>query len=226
MDLIAALGSTALFGGVSREDLESLVPALRSHTFRKGTYVFHEGDGGNALFLIQSGQVKISRMGRGGDEAVYAVLAAGDTFGEIGLLTEDGVRTADAQAMELTQCLALPREAFLTFLERQPAVMKHVIRLLARYVQQLDQNFAEVAFLDITGRVAGKLLELSKTHGEQTPQGIRIKMRLSQGTLAAMVAASRENVNRALQRFTARGAIKQEGGVITIVRPAELRKRT
>ena len=226
MDPLAVLGRTPLFRDVNRKDLEGLLPSLRTRTFRKGSYAFHEGDSGTALFVIHSGQVKISRMGRRGEEAVYAILAAGDTFGEIALLTEDGVRTADAQAMDLTECLVIPREAFLNFLQHQPTVMQHVIRLLAGYVQQLDTNFAEVAFLDIAGRVAGKLLELSQTHGEQTSEGIRIKMRLSQATLAAMVAASRENVNRALQRFAARGTIKQEAGVITILRPNELRKRS
>lgn len=224
MDAVAVLTGTTLFRDLKRKDLEALLPSVRTRAFRKRSYVFHEGDSGNALFIIRSGQVKISRMGRRGEEAVYAILGAGDTFGEIALLTEDGVRTADAQAMELTECLIIPREAFLGFLEQQPTVMQHVIRLLARYVQQLDKNFAEVAFLDIAGRVAGKLLELSKTHGEATPEGVRIKMRLSQATLAAMVAASRENVNRALQRFAARGVIRQEAGAITILRPAELRK--
>jgi CRP/FNR family transcriptional regulator, cyclic AMP receptor protein len=226
MDPAASLGATALFRDMSRTDLEPLLPSLRTRSFRKSSYVFHEGDSGNGLFVINRGQVKISRMGRRGEEAVFAILAAGDTFGEIALLTEDGVRTADAQAMELTECLVIPRAAFLEFLGEQPRVMQRVIGLLARYIQQLDTNFAEIAFLDIAGRVAGKLLELSKTHGEQTPDGIRINMRLSQGTLAAMVAASRENVNRALQGFAARGAIKQEAGVITIVRPDELRKRS
>jgi DNA-binding GntR family transcriptional regulator len=51
-------------------------------------------------------------------------------------------------------------------------------------------------------------------------------MRLTQRTLAGMVAASRENVNRALSRLTSRGDILQEAGYITIVRPAELRKRS
>ena len=51
-------------------------------------------------------------------------------------------------------------------------------------------------------------------------------MRLSQRTLAGMVAASRENVNRALRRFETRGDILQEAGSITIVRPGELRKRS
>jgi CRP-like cAMP-binding protein len=102
---------------------------------------------------------------------------------------------------------------------------RHLMRALARYVQQVDESLAEIAFLDITGRVARKLLDLGQSHGRTTADGIRIDVRLSQRTLAAMVSASRENVNRALHRFTARGDIRQDGGLITILRPDELRKR-
>ncbi len=68
-------------------------------------------------------------------------------------------------------------------------------------------------------------MDLGRLHGQKSPDGIRINMRLSRRTLALMVAASRENVNRALDRFTVHSDIKQNGGMITILRPAELRKR-
>jgi CRP/FNR family transcriptional regulator len=74
--------------------------------------------------------------------------------------------------------------------------------------------------------VARKLLDLAAEHGQKTNEGVRIEMRLTQRTLAGMVAASRENVNRALSRLVGRGDIIQEAGYITIVRPAELRKRS
>jgi len=118
-----------------------------------------------------------------------------------------------------------PAEPMLRILERHPAVTTALMRALARYVQQVDANLAEIAFLDIGGRVARKLLDLGQSHGHQTADGIRIEMRLSQRTLASMVAASRENVNRALSRFAEHGDIRQDGGLITILRPAELRKR-
>jgi CRP/FNR family transcriptional regulator, cyclic AMP receptor protein len=225
MDPIAVLAESTLFKALPRADLEALVPAARSRTFKKGSYIFRQGDVGNALFVIRRGQVKISRMGRGGEEAVFAILTAGDSFGEIALLSGDAERTADAQAMELTECLSVSREPFLAFLDRHPAMMTSLIQTLARYVQQVDESLAEIAFLDIGGRVARKLLDLAQSHGHQTPDGIRIEMRLSQRTLASMVAASRENVNRALHRLTVQGDIRQEGGLITILRPAELRKR-
>ncbi len=214
MDLVAVLADSTLFGGMSRQDLEALVPAAKSRTFPKGSYVFREGDVGNALYVINRGQVKIARMGRGGTEAVYAILVQGDSFGEIALLSGEATRTADAQAMELTVCVSVAKDPLLAFIDQHPAMSRHLMQALARYVQQVDESLAEIAFLDIGGRVARKLLDLSESHGSTT-----------QRTLASMVSASRENVNRALHRFTARGDIKQDHGVITILRPMELRKR-
>jgi CRP-like cAMP-binding protein len=225
MDLVAVLAESSLFSGIARHDLEALAPAATSRTFRKGSHIFREGDVGNALYVIRRGQVKISRMGRGGEEAVYAILVAGDSFGEIALLSGDAARTADAQAMELTECVSVAKDPLLAFLDRYPAMSRHLMRALARYVQQLDESLAEIAFLDISGRVARKLLDLGQSHGRKTPDGIRIDLRLSQRTLASMVSASRENVNRALQRFVAHGDIKQDGGLITILRTDQLRKR-
>ena len=225
MDLVAVLAESSLFSGMARHDLEALAPAATSRTFRKGSYIFREGDVGNALYVIRRGQVKISRMGRGGEEAVYAILVAGDSFGEIALLSGDAARTADAQAMELTECISVAKDPLLAFLDQYPALSRHLMRALARYVQQLDESLAEIAFLDISGRVARKLLDLGQSHGRKTPDGVRIDLRLSQRTLASMVSASRENVNRALQRFVAHGDIKQDGGLMTILRPDELRKR-
>lgn len=226
MDPVPVLARTALFRGFPREELESLTPAVKPRTYARGAYIFHEGDPGNTLYIVHSGQVKISRMGRGGQEAVFAVLLPGDVFGELALFDEEATRSADAQAMELTECLTLGREPLMAFLKEHPILMQHIIGALSGYIREMDENFAEAAFLDIPGRVARKLLDLADLHGERTPEGIRIGIRLSQRTLAGMVAASRENVNRALARFLAHGDIRQENGYITVARPAELRKRS
>lgn len=71
---------------------------------------------------MRAGQIKISRMGPGGEETVYSVLMPRDSFGEIALLSIDVVRTADAQAMDLTECVTLAREPFRAFLDHHPAM--------------------------------------------------------------------------------------------------------
>jgi CRP/FNR family transcriptional regulator, cyclic AMP receptor protein len=225
MDSIPVLRKTTLFGGLPADELEALVPAFHLRSFARGSYVFHEGDSGNTFYVIHTGQVKIARLGRHGEEAVFAILLPGDTFGELALFEDHATRSADAQAMELTECLTLDRDAFMRFVDRHPQLMRHIIRSLSGYIRGMDESFSEAVFLDIPGRVAKKLLELAESHGEPAEGGTRIALRLTQRTLAGMVAASRENVNRALSRLSARGDIVQEGGYILIVRSAELRKR-
>jgi CRP/FNR family cyclic AMP-dependent transcriptional regulator len=202
------------------------VPELHRRTFSAGSHIFREGDPGLHLHLILKGEVKISRSGPRGAEVVFAVLMAGDLFGELALLEDGALRTADAVAVAPTECLILERRALTTFLESHPDRMWHLIRFLSAYIRRKDESFAEVAFLDIQGRVARKLLELARTHGEPAPRGIRIGQRVSQRTLAGMVAARRENVNRALSRFVANGDISMAAGYITVLDAAALRRRS
>lgn len=225
MDPVGILARTALFREFSPEELEPLAPALQTRTYTRGAFIFHEGDPATVLYLIRSGQVKIARIGAGGEEVVFAILMPADFFGELALFDDAAIRTADAQAIELTECLTLQRDALMAFLDRHPQLMRRLLRVFTAYIRQMDAALAEAAFLDIPGRVATKLLALAQSHGERTPGGVRIGMKLSQRTLAGMVGASRENVNRSLRRFIAKGDIAQAGGYITIVRPAELRKR-
>jgi len=226
MDPVQVLSRTALFQGIPLEELEPLAPAVKVRNYSAGSYIFHEGDPANVLYVVVRGQVKIARLGSAGNEAVFAVLLPGDSFGELTLFDEDPIRSMDAEAMEPTECLTVERQALLAFVERNPAVVRRIIQVLRGYVRQVDESFSEAAFLDIPGRVARKLLDLAAEHGQKTSEGVRIEMRLTQRTLAGMVAASRENVNRALSRLAGRGDIIQRAGYITIVRPAELRKRS
>jgi len=226
MDPVQVLQRSPLFEGVEASSLESLVPELHRRTFAAGTHVFREGDPGLHLHLILKGEVKITRSGPRGAEVVFAVLLPGDLFGELALFEEGAVRTADAVAVETTECLTLERRALIAFLESHPERMWHVIRFLSAYIRRKDESFAEVAFLDIQGRVARKLLDLARTQGEPVPGGTRIRVRVSQRTLAGMVAARRENVNRALSRFAANGDISMTAGYITVLDAAALRRRS
>jgi CRP-like cAMP-binding protein len=226
MDPVQILQRSALFEGASVAELETLVPDLHRRSFSAGSHIFREGDPGLHLHLILKGEVKIFRSGPRGAEVVFAVLTAGDLFGELALLEDGALRTADAVAVAPTECLILERRALTTFLESHPDRMWHLIRFLSAYIRRKDESFAEVAFLDIQGRVARKLLELARTHGEPAPRGIRIGQRVSQRTLAGMVAARRENVNRALSRFVANGDISMAGGYITVLDAAALRRRS
>ena len=225
MDVIQLLARTAIFEGITAAELEALRPAVRLRTFAKDTHLFREGDPGSHLHLVVRGQVKILRVGAGGSEIVFAVVGPGEVFGELSLFEPDGERSADAVALEPTECALLARDPVIAFLLAHPALLLRVISSLIGYIQRKDQAVAEVAFLDIPGRVARRLLDLAASRGERLAEGVVIRIPLSQRTLAGMVGASRENVNRALHRFVELGYISQARGSITVLKPDELRRR-
>jgi len=224
-DALSLLRRTPLFAGLTPADLEPLLPELRLRRYARDTYIFREGDPGDHLHLIASGEVKISRTTLAGGEVVFAILGAGDVFGELAVLEENATRSADAQALTEAHCLALHKRALVAFLQARPVAMWRVITVLSDYIRRKDEAFADLAFLDIPGRVARKLLELASARGKPVGAGTLITLPLSQRTLAGLVGASRENVNRALSRFASLGFIEIGRGRITLLRPDELNRR-
>jgi CRP/FNR family transcriptional regulator, cyclic AMP receptor protein len=124
------------------------------------SYIFREGDPGDHFHLVATGEVKISRTTRAGGEVVFAVLGTGDLFGELAVLQDNATRSADAQAIVESECYALHRQALVAFLQAHPAVMWRIITVLGDYIRRKDEAYADLAFNDIPGRVARKLLEL------------------------------------------------------------------
>lgn len=217
MDPIERLLNAPLFEGLKAADLQPLRSAVRIRSFSRGEYLFREGDPGSHLYMVVRGQVQIGRVGDGGGELVFAIAGPDEIFGELSLFDPEGERTADAQALEPTECIVVGRTPLLRFLTGQPGLLLRIITVLSMYVRRKDVSMAEAAFLDIPGRVAAKLLDLAEAHGRRTHDGLVIDLPLRQRTLAGLVGASRENVNRALRRFAALGYIRQDRESITIL---------
>ena len=225
VDVIQLLAKARIFEGVTAAELEPLRPAVRMRTFPKDSHLFREGDPGSHLYIVKSGQVKIVQVGAGGGEIVFAIVGPGEVFGELSLFEAEGERSADAVALEPTECALLARDPVNAFLLAHPMLLLRMISSLVGYIQRKDRAMAEVAFLDIPGRIAQRLVDLAESRGERSGVGVVIRIPLSQRTLAGMVGASRENVNRALHRFVELGYISQARGTITVLKPDELRKR-
>ena len=139
---------------------------MRSRRFRRGEVIFHAGDPGDALFIIVSGEVKISLPSESGDEAILVRLQPGDVFGELALL--DGApRSATATALGAVETVVLPRDRFRDLIAEEPAVRDALLASLAAELRRLTTQVEELHFLDITGRLAACLVRLAADHGDE-----------------------------------------------------------
>jgi CRP-like cAMP-binding protein len=208
--IVESLAAIPFFVGLDAAALERVASGARSRRFRRGEVIFHVGDPGDALFVIVSGDVKISLPSETGDEAILATLRPGDVFGELALL--DGApRSATATALTPTDTVVLPRDRFRELIATEAGVRDALLASLAGELRRLTTHVEELHFLDMTGRLAARLVRLAQEGGTPVDGGtIRLRANLTQGDLASMVGCTRQSVNKLLGQFTDEGFIRQE----------------
>ena len=200
-DAVAALlAEIPLFEALRPEERAVLAHNMHPRRFAKDEVIFHREDPASHLYVVATGTVKISIPDEGGREVLVALYRGGDVFGELALF-DNAPRSATVTALSETVLYALSGEDFFAVLERNPKAMRRLLALLARIVRRVSGQVGDLVFLDLEGRVAKYLLDLS----ELSP-GKR-EVDLTQEDLAAFVGGTRAAVNRALADLVKLGAI-------------------
>ncbi len=221
---LAYLKQVTLFTNLGDEALRELSSVAKRRTFRAGEVIFHRDDPGQVLYAIKEGKVKICLISPDGQEISLVVFGKGDCFGEMALL--DGLpRSADAIAVEKVECYTLQRSDFHNAIMKNPTIAIQVLEVVSRRLRSTNDQVEDLIFLDVYGRVAKKLIELSEAHGTKVEDGIRIEVRLTQQELASMVGASRESVNKVVGYFTDKKYISSDKHRITLHRINDLKRR-
>ena len=213
-DLLAA---SALFSGLTGDELDAVVGAATTRELRRGDVLFSESDEAEELFLVEDGRVAMSQRSADGRESVIALMERGDLFGEMPLF--DGLgRSTEARALEPSVVTVVPYAPVQTIYEERPALLWLVVALLSTRLRITDSALADSVFLDVTGRTAKRLLELAGDQDEFT-------LPVTQEELAGMVGASRERVNKAIASFLRLGWLDQRDRRYRITDREQLTRR-
>jgi len=199
-----ALRSLDLFSALDQPSLDALAKVSRADKLDRNDIVFAEDDDATALFVVMSGRVAITRESIDGRESVLALMEEGDLFGEMPLF-DHGQRSADARALEPSEVLSVPYDAMRSLYESRPELLWRVVSLLTNRLRVMDDALADAMFLDVPGRTAKRLLDLSGGADE-------FSLPITQEELAGLVGASRERVNKALSSFARLGWIEANDG--------------
>jgi CRP-like cAMP-binding protein len=212
------LARTEFFGDAPPDVLRELAAAGREQHLIRGDVLFREGDQADALYLVLRGRLAIAIANPiDHRETVVSLMEPGDLFGEMAML-DDGPRSAMARALEPSVVLSIPFEPVVAAFRNDPNMLWGVTRLLAQRLRAMDEALADSVFLDVTGRTAKRLLELSEGADE-------FVLPVTQEELAGMVGASRERVNKAIASFIRLGWIDQHERRYTILKRPSLEIR-
>jgi CRP/FNR family cyclic AMP-dependent transcriptional regulator len=213
-----------LFVGFGPDEIEPLEKCLVRRRYPGGQALFHMGDEGGSLHIIERGLVKVTIPSSSGEELILAILGPGDLLGELSLF--DGKpRSATVQALEDTETLFLRREDLMALMRNRFDVVEKILEVLARRIRDTDMLLAESHFLDITSRLAKKILDLGDAFGVREAAEVRIAVKITQKELASMIGATRESINKQLKALRDQGLVRVDDGTIVILNRERLAQK-
>ena len=178
--------------------------------YRNKQVVFSQGDASDAVFLIQSGKVKLTVVSTRGKEAVIGVLERGSFFGE-GCLAGQPLRMASASVIQGSSITRFEKGSMVRLLHREPEFAESFIAYLLSRNVRIEEDLVDQLFNSSEKRLARILLLLAHFGKESRPETVIPKV--SQETLAAMVGTTRSRVSYFMNRFRKLGFIHYNGGL-------------
>jgi CRP/FNR family cyclic AMP-dependent transcriptional regulator len=177
--------------------------------------IIYAGDAPDVLYYIVEGSVTVLIEDEDGHEIVLAYLNKGDFFGEMGLFGESSKRSAWVRTRTECELGEISYGRFRQIAEEDPGILFALASQMAARLRTTSRKVSDLAFLDVTGRVARTLLELCKQPDAMThPEGMQI--RVTRQEVGRIVGCSREMVGRVLKSLEEQGLIRAKGKTIVV----------
>lgn len=208
---LVVLRNLPLFSGLDELELEKLSKIAGRKRVTRNACVVRAGDATDSLYILLSGRAKVTNSDEEGREIILAWLGPGEFFGEMGLI-DGSPRSASVIAVEPCELLIIGRDAFHRCMQDNFQVALRLMQILVARLREADRKIESLALLDVYGRVARLLLDLSvEEDGKRV-----IRQKMSKQDMARMIGASREMVSKVMRDLELSGYIVNDGTVVSI----------
>jgi CRP/FNR family cyclic AMP-dependent transcriptional regulator len=201
------------FAPLEEATLRAIAETGIVRTFPKNTVLIHEGDSGDALYIVLSGRVKVYASNAQGREFAIAFHGPGEYVGEMTL--DGGVRSASVVTIDPTVCAVVHREQFREFILKNPDFALHLIEKLINRVRATTEDVKSLALTDVYGRLVRLLNTLAVPNADGTST---VPEKLTQQAIAERVGASRDMIGKLFKDLVAGGYLAIEDRTITVLR--------
>lgn len=197
------------------ENVEEYLSHCHRRRYPSKSTVIYAGDSSDSLYYIIEGSVTVLIEDDDGKEMIVAYLNKGDFFGEMGLFSEEESRSAWVRAKTECEVGELSYSKFHELCEKNPEFLMAVGTQMAKRLRETTRKVGDLAFLDVTGRVARTLLDLCKQPDAMThPDGMQIK--ITRQEIGRIVGCSREMVGRVLKTLEEQGLVGVKGKTMVV----------
>ncbi len=208
---LVVLRNLPLFSGLDDVELEKLSKVAGRKRVERGAAVVRAGESTDSLYVLLNGRAKVTNHDEDGKEIILAWLGQGESFGEMGLI-DGSPRSANVIAAEASELLYLSKEAFERCMRDNFQVAQKLMRILVQRLREADRKIESLALLDVYGRVARLLLDMS-----ELDDGRRVvRKKISKQDMAKMIGASREMVSKVMRDLELSGYIRYDNDLLVI----------
>jgi CRP-like cAMP-binding protein len=208
----------ALFDHLLAKARAGDVPS-RARTFARGEVVFHEGDPGNTIHLIEDGMFAVRAATTAGRSLIINVLAPGAVFGEFAVFSPDGRRTSSVTSLAGGTTTEIERDGIREALRAEPVLAEELMAAVVVKAESTRTRLIELLSISADLRVLRALLMVDGLNGGDG------SVPLTQSDLASLAATTRPTANRVLREEQDRGTLRLTRGGISVVDPDRLAKR-
>jgi CRP/FNR family cyclic AMP-dependent transcriptional regulator len=187
--------------------LADLERRSRSGRFKAGEVIYIPADKADAVLILVSGQVKLCHMTPAGKESILAFIEPGEMFGEMSLVGAES-REELAIAVAASTLVLVPRTAMQSLMNEHSQLAVGITQLLGFRRLRIERRLKSLLFRSSRDRLLQLLVELAQTHGDPSPQGTEIRLKLSHQDLANIIGSTRETVTHTLGQLQAEGLVR------------------
>ena len=206
------IGNVPLFKGLPPTQINQLVAIAMYKPYKKGEIIFSEGQEATGFYVLITGRVKISKLAPDGKEQILHILGLQEPFGEVPVFAGERF-PANAEAMEDSKILFLPRDGFIHLIKQEPSVAMNMLALLSRRLRQFSGLIENLSLKGVPARLASYLLYLSQRQGNME----LLELDVSKTMLANFLGTIPETLSRILARMTQEGLIEVNGRRIKLL---------
>lgn len=197
------------------ENVEEFLTHCHRRRYPAKSTIIYAGDQGDTLYYIIKGSVTVMiEDDSDGKEIILAYLNPGDFFGEMGLFDQEH-RSAWIRTKTECEVGEISYSKFIELSHKHPEFLFAISKQVAQRLRDTTRKVSDLAFLDVTGRVARTLLDLCREPDAMThPDGMQIK--ITRQEIGRIVGCSREMVGRVLKELEEQGLVSVAGKTMVV----------
>lgn len=188
--------------------------------FPTGTVLFREGESGKEMYVVQSGQIAISKQVRD-VEKVLATLGPGEFFGEMAIISNTP-RTATATCASEARCLVIDPKTFEAMVRGNAEIAIRMIKKLAARLQEADAQIENLLLRDAQSRVVHYLAHAAETRGKPVDGGLMVELSLA--ALPAALGIKDEQLAGVLEKLAKAKLAAQQGDGLLVTDARKMRE--